>query len=298
MPARKTKKKLINLSRQLGKIPSLGYAIIYLLLIPIFATVYYFLPNQFYHSTVQYEYSVSSEAKYIRQALYNEITDNLKQVSNDKNIVISGWELKPNLLYIHSLKATDDVVSFRISFILEKNSLNNREELLFDPLVKFPSYTRFDSTDSSETNLFDWKFLTIEELEPTSYDAPSKEQMVAALFPNNGSQFAANVHFIKIKPKLSVQIQAFASGTQGFPSGISGNYVRMFYLSASTITTLGYGDITPITTLSRLLVSIESICGIVLIGLFLNALSFERANKNEHQKTADELASTCEFDKP
>ena len=51
----------------------------------------------------------------------------------------------------------------------------------------------------------------------------------------------------------------------------------MFYLSAIAITTLGYGEIVPITTMSRIMVSLESILGIILIGLFLNALAYRIA---------------------
>ena len=43
----------------------------------------------------------------------------------------------------------------------------------------------------------------------------------------------------------------------------------MFYLSAATITTLGYGDIVPITTTARMWVAVEAILGVVTIGLFL-----------------------------
>lgn len=50
-------------------------------------------------------------------------------------------------------------------------------------------------------------------------------------------------------------------------------YFRMVYFSAVTITTLGYGDIAPISATSRLLVTLESVLGIVLIGLFLNSLA-------------------------
>ena len=46
----------------------------------------------------------------------------------------------------------------------------------------------------------------------------------------------------------------------------------MVYFSATTITTLGFGDIVPLTTAARMTVSIESVMGIVLMGLFLNAV--------------------------
>jgi hypothetical protein len=48
---------------------------------------------------------------------------------------------------------------------------------------------------------------------------------------------------------------------------------RMFYFSTATITTLGYGDIVPVTTTARMLTSSEAILGIILIGLFVNRVS-------------------------
>jgi len=52
---------------------------------------------------------------------------------------------------------------------------------------------------------------------------------------------------------------------------MDGLFWRMFYLSTATITTTGYGDIVPLTDLARGMVALESILGIVLIGLFINS---------------------------
>lgn len=51
-----------------------------------------------------------------------------------------------------------------------------------------------------------------------------------------------------------------------------------------TITTVGYGDIVPITPKARLLISIEAIWGIILIGLFLNSLA-NRVFRNKKDET-------------
>lgn len=72
---------------------------------------------------------------------------------------------------------------------------------------------------------------------------------------------------------LSKKLIAYSNALNGFPSYSRGNFERMFYLSAITITTVGYGDIVPITSKARLLISIEEIWGIILIGLFLNSLA-------------------------
>lgn len=72
----------------------------------------------------------------------------------------------------------------------------------------------------------------------------------------------------------------YFNALKGFPAYSSGSFWRMFYLSAVTITTVGYGDIVPITTKARIIVSIEAIWGIVLIGIFLNSLANKIIRKN------------------
>lgn len=52
-------------------------------------------------------------------------------------------------------------------------------------------------------------------------------------------------------------------------------FISSLYFSVITITTLGYGDITPIGHISQILTASESILGITLIGLFLNSLSHQ-----------------------
>ena len=50
-------------------------------------------------------------------------------------------------------------------------------------------------------------------------------------------------------------------------------FIQSIYFSVVTVTTLGYGDIVPITDAARILTAIESIIGIVIIGIFINAVA-------------------------
>lgn len=59
----------------------------------------------------------------------------------------------------------------------------------------------------------------------------------------------------------------------GDPHYASGLWWRMAYFSAVTITTVGFGDIAPVTTQARVFVAAEAILGIIFVGLFLNALA-------------------------
>lgn len=65
----------------------------------------------------------------------------------------------------------------------------------------------------------------------------------------------------------------------GAPVGGVDGFETMLYFSAVTITTLGYGDILPITHRSRRLIAIESVYGILMIGLFLSSLERRRRRK-------------------
>jgi hypothetical protein len=52
----------------------------------------------------------------------------------------------------------------------------------------------------------------------------------------------------------------------------------MLYFSAIVISTVGFGDIVPMTPIARFLVAVQAILGVSLAGLFLNALA-HRASK-------------------
>jgi hypothetical protein len=55
------------------------------------------------------------------------------------------------------------------------------------------------------------------------------------------------------------------------------NFIDYIYFSTVTITTLGYGDMLPQSSLGKIFTASQSIFGITLIGLFLNSLSRVRS---------------------
>lgn len=67
-------------------------------------------------------------------------------------------------------------------------------------------------------------------------------------------------------------MNSFRDEVNGIISAESGNYFRMLYFSAVTATTLGYGDIVPITQVARNAITLQSILGLCLIGFFLNSI--------------------------
>lgn len=68
-------------------------------------------------------------------------------------------------------------------------------------------------------------------------------------------------------------MRKYLLGMNGDPSNLSDAYWRYFYFSAMIITTVGFGDIVPLTTAARLVVGFEAILGIAIAGMFINSVA-------------------------
>lgn len=65
------------------------------------------------------------------------------------------------------------------------------------------------------------------------------------------------------------------------------NCLNSLYFSVVTITTLGYGDLTPVTTPAKLWAMIEVVLGVVLMGMFLTSISHRMSQKAKSQADAE-----------
>lgn len=83
--------------------------------------------------------------------------------------------------------------------------------------------------------------------------------------------------------------------------GLTESWVDNAYLSLVTITTLGFGDITPKTEIGKLVVSSQAFFGVMILGLFLNSLSHERSRalvnseKEMERSRKEELRKSLEM---
>jgi hypothetical protein len=75
--------------------------------------------------------------------------------------------------------------------------------------------------------------------------------------------------------------QEYCEARDGFPHGGIDHVLRMLYFSAITATTVGYGDIVPLTNLARALAGTEAIFSVALAGFFVNAATSSRKNRTE-----------------
>ena len=108
-----------------------------------------------------------------------------------------------------------------------------------------------------------------------------KREIVNQLFHGSENSY---LFFLPLLPTKADEAAALARGFIGEPSFVEGNIWRMFYLSIVVLTTLGLGDIVPITPAARGLVGFEAVLGVVLVGLFINAVAW-RANQGGKKET-------------
>jgi Ion channel len=259
------------------------FAVFYLVLIPTYAALYTNLPYHFYHTTILHEQSIQSDAERLAVDLQDAIISNFQA-------------------YYHSLTVTRDSSTIDISSVRVLHVSIKADQLHFyiysTETRSHPSWMSssgaslvslahsIDSPHDDGTQMF-W----LRSHEPKD---PNRHLDLRDICPfrqgYTGGGFAANTDlpygFIVLPFTVRQRIDAFRAASAGFPSAASGSFPRMLYFSAITITTVGYGDILPITPLARALVASEAVIGVVLIGLFLNALANESANSNVRRSQA------------
>ncbi len=107
--------------------------------------------------------------------------------------------------------------------------------------------------------------------------------MFRSLF--NKKSKRAGMFYLFLIIAFSVFYYSLPPGYISYKVNVESNYWTNLYFSIVTITTLGFGDITPIHQTAILLVGLQSLLGIVTIGIYLNYLSSELTiNAQEAEK--------------
>jgi hypothetical protein len=93
-----------------------------------------------------------------------------------------------------------------------------------------------------------------------------------------------HLHCIEVENDIDQDMKILMSRLSGQPdtAGMEA-FLRMLYFSVVTITTLGFGDIVPLTRLARSLVTLEAFLGPLLLGFFLSAIGLRLSpSKSSH----------------
>lgn len=78
--------------------------------------------------------------------------------------------------------------------------------------------------------------------------------------------------YVALMPIFAVFYWLMPDGQFRIPDGGTTDFGSWLYYSIVTITTLGFGDYTPMHGLSQIVTAVEVMCGLVILGFFLNAV--------------------------
>ena len=264
-------------SARLGRVPSLIWALVYLILVPLFAALYTFLPSgSFYHTTLRYDSSYLADQKtfedtverWARETVTPRLIAAVQEVEGRRPNGIryyAGYEpddFWPQLLAVADFGDNDTLkLPFRLGGMVH---ITYTRELTTETITKEESegFDLMADCDGHDTD---------------PCKAPAVEK---ALKPDR--YFIGWPAILGPTYKLRRQAKGFNAGADLHMFG------RMLYLSAVTITTVGYGDIVPLTNVARSAVAAEAMLGIVAIGLFLNALAHENFGQAESNNSTSE----------
>jgi hypothetical protein len=251
------------------------WAVLYLLLVPVFATAYAALPaRSFRDSNIEAEAPLATDAAGLRDALTTSVSPRVTPMS---------WTSPLGKLRV-------DPASVRVASIRHTNGGRILIELSGE-------YASVEGQVPAMFGTFrEWVEVFIEgQLVTRELPHPAEVSYSVALVNPDGG---APVH-LPFNPPVSLlmatqagarsapsdsgaltlsldanrRLVRFYNAVEGDPSDASGWWMRMLYFSSTTITTLGLGDLTPVSATARELVGLEALAGIVVIGLFLNALA-------------------------
>jgi hypothetical protein len=240
------------------------FALLYLALIPLYAWAYESLPNQFFHATSKYEPNLVNDRKSLERKLELFLTRSVALTATRSRITrVRGLGIERDRVEIvvelrHELTGYDGF----------GKPMRNTVITTGNCLLLIPNEDIFN-IDADPLRAIE---VTVRRPTPPFI---KEEPLLQQLFPprTGVGRCGDDCGFLYIPWNLRDQLIAYDNALNGFPSNSTGNFERLLYLSAMTATTVGYGDIVPVTRTARLLVASEAVVEIILIGLFLNSLA-------------------------
>lgn len=246
-----------RLSRTVGAVPSMIWAGIYLLCIPGFAALYTWFPNE------AWQYSTIANERRHRNAVeaFEQATARWLEQTSGPRVIDASTQVgfkRPN----------------KVSYFVRYDAKTNpTAELLleYDASQSFtPLWFSLENAQLSNVPFVFSNFYRLQGLcenDATTCAATKVQELLGT------------ANSFKVPDHIKERFRQLRDEDEGRSTGRTmDTFVRTLYLSAVTITTVGYGDIVPLTDLARAAVATEAITGIILIGLFLNALAYERDN--------------------
>lgn len=259
--------------RAISRVSPPIYLLCFLLLIPAFAAIYTYAPGQaFYAPYAKFEPQAAEDAFAFQQHLIASFARRVHEAPGGGG----HWIILPEFDVIVKPGPSPDELTVTPIVNLTRKSDRGREDYRQVPLPVTVAFREALVTGDPPQ--------VCRPVEPPKPDAllGSDEAVIFhTLFHGDGA--CSEGDFLVFDREAERHFNDLLLGWMGDASRFSGQFGRSLYLSAITITTVGFGDIVPISDWSRLAVALEAVMGIVLSGLFLNAVGWRIARTEPGQ---------------
>ncbi len=234
--------------------------------------------HEFYAPFARFEPGANSDKERLIDTLETSLRRSL-QTRTSAQLVAGDWKVEPNSVQVDGVRSADGTdlqFQIRVSALGIKEFAGGRS-YGWSIDVRIP--------DSPSMVVYGRDPVTYRIAEPDYSHGASvpitndKKALYYLLFGWNDPAHGPSIPGLRLNADEERQLASYFRGMKGDASSISDHASRMIYLSAQTITTLGLGDIVPLTPRARILVASEALFGVLLVGLFLNAVAY-RASRN------------------
>jgi hypothetical protein len=276
----------------------LGLGVVYLSILVVFGIVYWKIANKssgeyfIFQNDINISTKIIAFKKLLKINIYNKKFDNaikdlisseenkrpIVKFSNDKNNKFYIFTFDESLGgawadYYYLLLQGKGITHIKIDKSKE-DDISSR----FNTYKLEISLYKTDGKDTNENysiyrNSDKEKLHRVETISLWVKDYPTLQE---ELFTKN-YYYPLNFYFtnlmensISFPDNAPIILKGVANGSFKYPIW------NFLYFSAVTITTLGYGDILPNSTMVRILVMFETISGVVIIGMFVSCLFWNR----------------------
>lgn len=249
----------------LSNVQPLYFLTLYVLCVPLFALAYTNMSASFYAPYGKLERSAQKDARAIVQALEMAVREHLKSlekrrlVFRAKDTEDDEWRVIPDRLYASDWIITEKSIKLVFGIAMSQGA---EETLIANLPITIRTFrTVHDGIDDVSVHVdYDQRAVTAEPLR---------------IYLQKYHVFAG-MPIVYLTFQQRNLLANYLDGYGGDPTAISDSYWRMLYFSVAVITTIGFGDIVPMTNAARALVAVEAIAGVLLVGLFLNSIAGRR----------------------
>ena len=257
----------------ISSIPPSCLAASYFAVIVLYPVLYTYIKGGFYAPYVHLEPSAKSDEYDAGQLIQSAWRATFHRRLAQGPVMIDGMTVQPDDLLVQQFKVSEDgTMRFNASVWLHRPN-DGLDQTSF-PVVINGDDVRLEKSVHSEDRYV--RPVVLGALDTLYGEVSLARDAYQQLFKSSSSD-APEWPRIEMNKVDNGSMEAFLEGAEGNPLLIGSSYWRMLYFSAIVMTTVGFGDIVPLTPCARLATGLQAVLGVSLFGLFLNAVAY-RAN--------------------